>query len=101
MWPAWTACNAPQSCCVLPGPRRERGKLWDPSSKERWGHDAFEALERGDAPGEDFLDVRGRNRRGVADPGGEVAACQVAQAVPCGLRGRPARRSQLLLCASH
>ena len=29
---------------VLPG----RRKLWDPSSEERWGHDKFEALERGD-----------------------------------------------------
>lgn len=25
-----------------------RRKLWDPSSEERWGHDKFEALERGE-----------------------------------------------------
>ena len=40
-----TACLA----CVC----RERGKLWDPSSKQRWGHDAFESLERGEEPPQD------------------------------------------------
>jgi hypothetical protein len=32
---------------------RERGKLWDPASKQRWGHDAFESLERGEEPAQD------------------------------------------------
>lgn len=46
-----------------PPPPRERGKLWDPSSKERWGHDAFEALERGEQPtSDDWTEVW----RGVA-----------------------------------
>lgn len=55
----WLSCSTnslPILCCPLP---RERGKLWDPSSKERWGHDAFEALERGEQPtGDDFTEVR-------------------------------------------
>lgn len=55
----WLSCSTnslPILRCPLP---RERGKLWDPSSKERWGHDAFEALERGEQPtGDDFTEVR-------------------------------------------
>jgi hypothetical protein len=40
--------------------QRQRGKLWDPASGERWGHDAFEALERGEQPTTDFSEVRSR-----------------------------------------
>ena len=52
----------PLPICALPLPSlpacplcvcRERGKLWDPASKQRWGHDAFESLERGEEPAQD------------------------------------------------
>ena len=51
--------SAPAPPARRPARRRDapeqgrRGKLWDPSSEERWGHDKFEALERGEDPLDD------------------------------------------------
>ena len=58
----------PLPACSEAGGAGGGGKLWDPSSKARWAHDGFEALERGEQPAEE--EIRHVGGGGRTPPGG-------------------------------